>query len=135
MVLVQFLITYDSNGGAGGGGNYYNCGLYGLHDIIVLGVQFHDTGANTQFRCLELQSDLLRFPHSARQYFTIFNNAQANLNFSSAVDSATYSILNADLNGRIFFNVAVVGGTNSQALNANWNLVLTLEVTQVKSSK
>lgn len=119
MVFIQFLVTEDTNN------TFFNTALFGIHDINIISLQFHDTGAATQFRVLELQSDILRFPHSNRQYLTFMNNGQDYINYEASGESMP-SVKNMDCNGKFFLNLSKVSGT---VLNANWVLILTLEAT------
>jgi len=118
MVFIQFLVTNTTNN------TYYDAALYGIYDINIISLQFHDSGAASEFRVLELQSDILRFPHSNRQYLTFLNNGQNYINFEAAGEFMP-SVKNMDCNGKFFFNVNKISGT---AFN-NWSLVLTIEAT------
>jgi hypothetical protein len=104
--------------------------LYGVYDLNVVSIQFHDSGANTQMRVVQIQSDILRFPYSNQQYLTFINNSQNTVTFSSAREDMP-SIKNIDLNGKILFNLNVLAGT---AFN-NWYCVLTLEVNESNKAK
>jgi hypothetical protein len=126
MVFVQFLITSATNN------TYFNAALYGIHDINIISLQFHDTGAATQWRVLELQSDILRFPHSSRQYLTFLNNGQNYINYEASGEFMP-SVKNMDCNGKFLLNLNQVDGP--APLNANWSLVLTLEATLSLHSK
>lgn len=132
MVLVQLvvtnltslpLITANNN-------TYIPVPLYGVYDINVISLQFHDSGAATQFRLIELQSDILRFPHSGSQYLTFINNEQTAINFEASSENMP-SIKNIDLNGKLLINANVLAGT---AFN-NFHMVLTLEATISNKSK
>ena len=124
MVLVQIYIPYTSNN------TYFDVPLYGVYDLNVVSIQFHDSGANTQMRVVQLQSDLLRFPYSNQQYLTFINNSQNANTFNSGREDMP-SIKNIDLNGKILLNLQVVAGT---AFN-NWYCVLTLEVNESSKAK
>jgi hypothetical protein len=50
MVLIQIYIPYTANN------TYFDVPLYGVYDLNVVSIQFHDSGANTQFRVVEIQS-------------------------------------------------------------------------------
>jgi hypothetical protein len=124
MVLIQIYIPYTANN------TYFDVPLYGVYDLNVVSIQFHDSGANTQFRVVEIQSDILRFPYSNRQYLTFINNSQNTINYSSGREDMP-SIKNIDLNGKILLNFNYLAGT---ALN-NWHCVLTLEVNESNKAK
>jgi hypothetical protein len=124
MVLIQIYIPYTSNN------TYFDVPLYGVYDLNVVSIQFHDSGANTQMRVVQIQSDILRFPYSNQQYLTFINNSQNTVTFSSAREDMP-SIKNIDLNGKILFNLNVLAGT---AFN-NWYCVLTLEVNESNKAK
>ena len=132
MVLVQLLVTNLTSGSLTANNNtYLDVPLYGVYDINVISIQFHDSGANTQIRVLELQSDVLRFPHSNRQYLTFINNAQGSINFEASAENMP-SVKNCDLNGKILVNVNALYA--STALN-NFHMVLTLEATVSNKAK
>ena len=105
--------------------------LYGVFDINVISIQFHDSGGNGQFRILELQSDILRFPHSQRQYLTFMNHGQTLINFEASAENMP-SLKNCDLNGKILCNVNTVH--SAHALN-NFHMILTLEATVSNRAK
>ena len=131
MVLVQLVITNQTSGSLVDNNNtFFNVPLYGIYDINVISLQFHDSGAGTQFRVIELQSDILRFPHSSRQFLTFLNNAQTAINFEASSENMP-SIKNIDLNGKIFINANLLAGT---AFN-NFHMVLTLEATVCHHAK
>jgi hypothetical protein len=131
MVLVQLLITNQTSGSLVDNNNtFFSVPLYGVYDINVISLQFHDSGAATQFRVIELQSDILRFPHSSRQFLTFLNNAQTAINFEASSENMP-SIKNIDLNGKIFINANLLAGT---AFN-NFHMVLTLEATVSNKAK
>tara|TARA_R110000868_G_scaffold16057_1_gene72724 strand:- start:120 stop:515 length:396 start_codon:yes stop_codon:yes gene_type:complete len=131
MVLVQLVVTnLTSDSLTANNNTYFNVPLYGVYDINVISLQFHDSGANTQFRVVELQSDILRFPHSSRQFLTFLNNAQTAINFEASAENMP-SIKNIDLNGKILINTVLLAGT---AFN-NFHMVLTLEATVSNRAK
>jgi len=131
MVLVQFVVTNSAGGSLTANNNtYFDVPLYGVYDINVISLQFHDSGPATQFRVVELQSDILRFPHSNRQFLTFLNNAQTAINFEASAENMP-SVKNIDLNGKILINANVVAGT---AFN-NFHMVLTLEATVSNKAK
>ena len=131
MVLVQLVVTnLTSDSLTANNNTYFNVPLYGVYDINVISLQFHDSGANTQFRVVELQSDILRFPHSSRQFLTFLNNAQTAINFEASAENMP-SIKNIDLNGKILINTVLLAGT---AFN-NYHMVLTLEATVSNKAK
>ena len=84
----------------------------------------------TQMRVVELQSDILRFPHSNRQYLTFINNAQTAINLNQGTESMP-SVRNVDVNGKILINANVIAGT---AFN-NWYMILTVEATASHKAK
>jgi hypothetical protein len=132
MVLVQLLITNLTSGSLTANNNtYFDVPLYGIYDINVISIQFHDSGAATQFRVLEIQSDVLRFPHSSRQYLTFLNNPQNSLNFEASAENMP-SVKNCDLSGKMLINVNTLYATT--ALN-NFHMVLTLEATVSNRAK
>jgi hypothetical protein len=124
MVLVQIYVPYTANN------TYFDVPLYGVYDIMVVSVQFHDSGANTQMRVVQIQSDVLRFQHSNQPYLTFINNAQTYLNLNQASEMMP-SLKNIDVNGRILINANVIAGT---AFN-NWYMVITLEATCSSKAK
>jgi hypothetical protein len=124
MVLVQLYVPYTANN------TYFEVPLYGIYDMMVVGIQFHDSGANSQFRVVQIQSDVLRFAHSNQQYLTFLNNAQSYINFNQASEMMP-SLKNIDMNGRILINANVIAGT---AFN-NWYMILTLEATTSSKAK
>jgi hypothetical protein len=124
MVLVQLYVPYTANN------TYFDVPLYGIYDMMVVSVQFHDSGANTQMRVVQIQSDILRFPHSNQQYLLFINNSQSSINFNQATEMMP-SIKNVDVNGKILINATVLAGT---AFN-NWYMVLTLEATASHNAK
>ena len=131
MVLIQFVVTNLTGGSLTANNNtYFDVPLYGVYDINVVSLQFHDSGAGTQFRVVELQSDILRFPHSSRQFLTFLNNAQTAINFEASAENMP-SIKNIDLNGKILINTVLLAGT---AFN-NFHMVLTLEATVSNRAK
>ena len=131
MVLVQLVVTNLTGGSLTANNNtYFDVPLYGVYDINVVSLQFHDSGAATQFRVIELQSDILRFPHSSRQFLTFINNAQTAINFEASSENMP-SIKNIDLNGKILINTVLLAGT---AFN-NYHMVLTLEATVSNRAK
>jgi hypothetical protein len=109
---------------------YFDVPLYGVYDMMVVSVQFHDSGANTQMRVVQIQSDVLRFQHSNQPYLTFINNAQTVINLNQASEMMP-SLKNIDINGRILINANVVAGT---AFN-NWYMVITLEATCSSKAK
>ncbi len=117
MVFVQLYVTNATNG------QYFDFPVFGVHNIIIVNLQFHESGGN-QFRVIEVQSDVLRFPQSQRQYFTFLNNAQNYINFSSGTELMP-SIKNCDLSGKILLNFQSVAG---QAFGATWHAIITLEI-------
>lgn len=124
MVLIQIYIPYTSNN------TYFDVPLYGVYDLNLVSIQFHDSGANTQMRVVQIQSDILRFPYSNQQYLTFINNSQNAITFNAGREDMP-SIKNIDLNGKILFNLNVLAGT---AFN-NWYCVLTLEVNESNKAK
>ena len=124
MVLVQIYVPYTANN------TYFDVPLYGVYDMMVVSVQFHDSGANTQMRVVQIQSDVLRFQHSNQPYLTFINNAQTVINLNQASEMMP-SLKNIDINGRILINANVVAGT---AFN-NWYMVITLEATCSSKAK
>jgi hypothetical protein len=132
MVLVQLVVTNLASGSLTANNNtYFDVPLFGIYDINVISLQFHDSGANTQFRVLEIQSDVIRFPHSSRQYLTFFNNPQNSINFEASGENMP-SVKNCDLNGKILINVNALYAPT--ALN-NFHMVLTLEATVSNRAK
>ena len=131
MVLVQLVVTNLTGDSLVSNNNtFFNVPLYGVYDINVISLQFHDSGANTQFRVIELQSDVLRFPHSSRQFLAFLNNGQTSINFEASAENMP-SIKNIDLNGKIFINANLLAGT---AFN-NFHMVLTFEATVCHHAK
>jgi len=132
MVLVQLVVTNLTSGSLTANNNtYFDVPLYGIYDLNVISIQFHDSGAATQIRVLEIQSDVLRFPHSSRQYLTFINNSQNSINFEAAGENMP-SVKNCDLSGKILINVNALYA--STALN-NFHMVLTLEATVSNRAK
>ena len=125
MVFCQIVVPVASNN------TYFDVPCYGLCDIIIVGLQYHETGANTK-RILELRSDVLRFPSSQSQFLTWCINPTINLNFSSGTDIVP-SIKRADLNGKILINV-IEKSTGVAPANMT-DFILTLEVSEVNRSK
>jgi len=131
MVLVQLVVTNQTSGSLVDNNNtFFNVPLYGIYDINVISIQFNDSGAATQFRVIELQSDILRFPHSSRQFLTFLNNNQTSINYEASGENMP-SVKNIDLNGKIFINANLLAGT---AFN-NFHMVLTLEATVCHHAK
>jgi len=125
MVFVQISVPIASNN------TYFDVPVYGLCDIIIIGLQYHETGAATK-RILELRSDVLRFPSSQSQFLTWCINPTINLNFSSGTDIVP-SIKRADLNGKILINI-IEKSTGIAPANMT-DFILTLEVSEVNRSK
>lgn len=119
MVLVQIYIGQAENN------RYFDVPLYGIYDVNIIGLQFHDALGAGQTSVIQIQSDIIRFNSSSRPNLLFMNNATANVNYSAALE-AMPSIKNADFNGKVFMNITGVSGT---ALGANWHLILTLEAT------
>lgn len=117
MVFVQLYVTDATNG------RYFDVPVYGVHNINIINIQFHDSGVASQFRVIEVQSDFIRFPNSQRQYLLFLNNGQNYVNFNAGTEIMP-SIKKCDLNGKIFLNFHLVSGT---AFN-NWSAVITLEI-------
>lgn len=110
---------------------YFDVPCYGICDIIIVGLQYHETGANTK-RILELRSDHLRFPHSNTQNLTWCINPTISLNFSSGTDIVP-SIKRADLNGKILINV-IEKSTGVAPANMT-DFIITLEITELNKAK
>lgn len=125
MVLVQIYVPYTANN------TYFDVPLYGVYDMMVVSIQFHDSGASSQMRVVQIQSDILRFQHSNQQYLTFINNAQTAINFNQGSAELMPSLKNIDINGRILINANVLAGT---AFN-NWYMVITLEATCSSKAK
>lgn len=125
MVFCQIVVPVASNN------TYFDVPCYGLCDIIIVGLQYHETGAVTK-RILELRSDVLRFPSSQSQFLTWCINPTINLNFSSGTDIVP-SIKRADLNGKILINV-IEKSTGVAPANMT-DFILTLEISEVNRSK
>ena len=125
MVFVQINCPVASNN------TYFDVPCYGLCDIIIVNLQYHESGAATK-RILELRSDVLRFPSSQSQFLTWCINPTINLNFSSGTDIVP-SIKRADLNGKILINV-IEKSTGVAPANMT-DFILTLEVSEVNRSK
>jgi len=131
MVLVQLVVTSQTSGSLVDNNNtFFDVPLYGVYDINVISLQFHESGQPTEFRVIELQSDILRFPHSSRQFLTFLNNNQTSINFEASGENMP-SVKNIDLNGKIFINVNRLAGT----VIANFHMVLTLEATVCHRAK
>lgn len=125
MVFAQIVVPVARNN------TYFDVPCYGLCDIIIVSLQYHETGAATK-RILELHSDQLRFPHSNSQNLTWCINPTISLNFSSGTDVIP-SIRRADLNGKILINVVdKATGTTPATMT---DFILTLEITEVNRSK
>jgi len=124
MVFIQLLVNNTNNN------TYIDVPCYGIYDLNVVGLQFHDTGGN-QFRLLQVQSDVLRFPYSNQQSLVFMNNAQNTINYCNGRDDMP-CIRNIDMNGKILINVALLAG---HALNGTWHLILTLEVNDSNKAK
>lgn len=118
MVFVQLYVTNLTNN------QYVDVPVFGVHNINIVGIQFHDSGGNNQFRCIEIRSDILRFPQSQSQYLMFLNNGQNYINFNAGTEMMA-SIKHCDLNGKILLDLHVVSG---QAFGANWTTVITLEI-------
>jgi len=133
MVFIQLVVTNLANGLPANNNTYLDVPLYGVYDINIISIQFHDSGGNaeTKFRILELQSDVLRFPHSQRQYLTFMNNGQNYINYEASSENMP-SIKNADLNGKILANVNQLYGLHALA---NFHMILTLEATVSNRAK
>jgi hypothetical protein len=125
MVFVQFNVPVARNN------TYFDVPCYGICDIIVVSLQYHESGAATK-RILELHSDMIRFPHSSTQYLTWCINPTINLNFSSGTDIVP-SIKNADLNGKILIQV-IDRATGATPVNMT-DFILTLEITELNKAK
>tara|TARA_R110000868_G_scaffold129239_1_gene337803 strand:- start:1 stop:378 length:378 start_codon:yes stop_codon:yes gene_type:complete len=125
MVFCQIVVPVASNN------TYFDVPCYGLCDIIIVNLQYHESGAATK-RILELRSDVLRFPSSQSQFLTWCINPTINLNFSSGTDIVP-SIKRADLNGKILINV-IEKSTGVAPANMT-DFILTLEVSEVNRSK
>tara|TARA_R110002126_G_scaffold114618_1_gene253202 strand:+ start:2561 stop:2935 length:375 start_codon:yes stop_codon:yes gene_type:complete len=124
-VFCQIVVPVASNN------TYFDVPCYGLCDIIIVNLQYHESGAATK-RILELRSDVLRFPSSQSQFLTWCINPTINLNFSSGTDIVP-SIKRADLNGKILINV-IEKSTGVAPANMT-DFILTLEVSEVNRSK
>lgn len=119
MVFVQLYVTEATNG------LYFDVPVYGVHNVNIINLQFHDSGGNAQLRVIEVQSDILRFPNSQRQYLMFLNNGQNYINFNAGTEIMP-SIKNCDLSGKIMIRLNVVSGN---AFNNNtWTLLLGLEI-------
>jgi hypothetical protein len=133
MVFVQLLVTNLTSGSLTANNNsYLDVPLYGVYDINIISVQFHATGAATEWRVLELQSDVLRFPHSNRQYLTFLNNGQNYINFEASGELMP-SIKNIDFNGKILCNVNLLAGTALPS--PSFHCIVTLEATVCTNAK
>jgi len=129
MVFIQLLINnFDSGTLITNNNSYLDVPLYGVYDINVISIQCHSNSA--AFRVIELQSDVLRFPHSGCPYLTFLNNGQNYMNFEASGEMMP-SIKNVDLNGKIFCNINSLNGV---ALGA-FNLIVTLEATVCTNAK
>ena len=117
MVFVQLYVTNATNG------LYFDVPVFGVHNVNVINIQFHCDGGAGAFRCIEIQSDILRFPQSQRQYLMFLNNGQNYINFTQGTE-IMQSIKNCDLYGKIMLNFQVVSGT---ALGV-WTGIVTLEI-------
>lgn len=126
MVLVQIYVGQAENNNT-----YINVPLYGVYDVNIINIQFHDALGAGQTSVIQIQSDVLRFPASGQQSLLFMNNASCNVTYNSAVE-AMPSIKNCDFNGKILMNVTGVSGT---ALSNGWHLILTLEATCTSNAK
>lgn len=121
MVLSQILITSANNN------NYFVIPVSGKCSIRVLSAVYHATGNASNV--IQLQSDLLFFPHSALRYLTLVNNPSASLNYDQGYKE--YNLEKVELRGRIFFNVIDLA---TGAVPANFqHLLLTLEIEELES--
>lgn len=125
MVFIQIYVSNATNN------TYIDVPLYGIYDINVIGIQFHDALGGGQTSVIQIQSDVLRFQSSSRQNLLFMNNPSANVNYSAALE-AMASIKNADCNGKILMNISNLSGT---ALGATWTLILNLEATASNKAK
>jgi len=125
MVFVQINVPVASNN------TYFNVPCFGICDIIVINLQYHETGAATK-RVLEMRSDVLRFPSSQSQFLTWIINPTINLNFSSGTDVIP-SIKRADLNGKILINI-IEKSTGVEPANMT-DFIVTLEISEVNRAK
>ena len=126
MVLVQIYVGQAENNNT-----YINVPLYGVYDVNIVNIQFHDALGAGQTSVVQIQSDVLRFPASGRQNLIFMNQPTCNVSYSAALETMP-SIKNADFNGKIFMNVTGVSGT---ALGNGWHLILTLEATSTTAAK
>lgn len=118
MVFVQLYVTNLTNG------QYVDVPVYGVHNVNIINIQFNATGGN-QFRVIEVQSDILRFANSQRQYLTFMNNAHSYITLNAGTEKM-HSIKNCDLSGKILLDFHVVTG---HALNeVDWHAIITLEI-------
>jgi len=125
MVFVQINVPLASNN------TYFDVPCFGICDIIIVGLQYHETGAATK-RVLEMRSDVLRFPSSQSQFLTWVINPTISLNFSSGTDIIP-SIKRADLNGKILINI-IEKSTGIAPANMT-DFILSLEISEVNRAK
>lgn len=117
-MLIQLYVTNLTNG------QYFDVPVYGVHNVNIINIQFHATGGN-QFRVVEVQSDILRFANSQRQYLTFMNNAHNYINFNAGTE-IMHSIKNCDLYGKILLDFNVVSGHTFNGIE--WHAIITLEI-------
>lgn len=126
MVFCQIYVPVALNN------TYFDVPCYGICDIIIVGLQYHESGGVVTKRILELRSDHLRFPHSNTQNLTWCINATTTLNFSSGTDVIP-SIKRADLNGKILINV-IEKSTGVEPAHMT-DFIITLEITELNKAK
>ena len=120
MVLCQIIVDTANND------SDFVVPISGKCSIRVLHVQYHDTGANTVSKVVQLQSDVLFFPYSPARYITVVSNSQASMTFDSGFKEYNlYATIPSKI--RIF---VVDRTTGAQPTNFQ-HCVLTLELEQL----
>lgn len=119
MPIVQIWINSTNNN------SYVDVPIYGLHNIKVINLQYHETN-NPAHKMVQVISDKLISTTSPTRFITFKLQSLLNLNYDSGVGS---SFERVDLNGKIFINVVEVTSAGVISTIANFtDLLLTLQV-------
>jgi hypothetical protein len=119
MPIVQVWVNTTNNN------SYVNVPIYGLHNIKVMSLQYHETN-NPAHKIIQVISDKLISTNSATRFLTFKLQALLNLNYDSGVGP---SFERVDLNGKIFINVVEVTSAGVVSAIGNFtDLILTLQV-------
>lgn len=122
MVLVQIYVSSALNN------TYINVPLYGVYDINVCNVSYHDQPVLAH--PMEIHSDILKFPNSTQPYLMFINAPSSSTTYTAGADRML-SIPRCELNGRILINL-IDKTTGVQPVGMQY-LLITLEVSKIPS--